>query len=520
MQDFSDSGVDGAMGNNSSGPTPAVFYSPQYGVALGGRGLSPRPQVHSVADKVRLRRMGTRCKPARKYTAERDNRSTGSSDLSPSPYEANIRDSFYSTAESGFETLPEFNEEEDDSEGNERLSQSLRENYSVSSLKERNNRYILSLSGDNACSSPSGGKTVVDVLDNDGKSSSPSLPVVHTELVASSNKSSPAHRGNRIPDAHLLCARKYNHPHSEDYDYDPSLDASESIRSFNSSGEEWSWEDEDKDLSPFPLAHTAMTDSQFRQSLMQRIREWSTFAEEYGKSRSPTPDCSSPPHPHLMRRSRSLDHQLGEPVHVPDVYMSASEPIKVEDSTIKNLECLETEFHNIQDEFESITCKLHELIERGATEGTQQQSPIKQVPYPLPNHVHSPHRKSRPHSHNISPHHRPRTKWERMPSLARSDSSPSSRASSVEFSWDCGEMGGAGEAVGVGLREDEVSGLSRKIMGPCKDLTGLALEQDGDSEPGVGEFVCVHVSSFSVTTGVQHEFVCVLCLLLLLIMQT
>ena len=90
----------------------------------------------------------------------------------------------------------------------------------------------------------------------------------------------------------------------------------------------------------------------------------------------------------------------------------------------------------------------------------------------------------------------------------------------MEFSWDCGEMGGAGEAVGVGLREDEVSGLSRKIMGPCKDFTGLALEQDGDSEPGVGEFVCVHVSSFSVTTGVQHEFVCGLCLLLLLIMQT
>ena len=472
------------MGNNSSGPTPAVFYSPQYGVALGGKALSPRPQVHSVADNVRLRRMGTRCRPVRRYVAERDSRSTGSSDLSPSPYEANIRDSFYSTAESGFETLPEFNEEEE--EENERLSQSLRENYSVSSLKERNDRYFSSLSGDHTGSSPSGGKTVVDVLDNDGKSSGPSLPVVRTDFFASSNKSSPAHRGHRIPDAHLLSTKKYNHACSEDYDYDPSLDISESIRSLNSSGEEWSWEDEEKDVSPFPLSHTAMTDSQFRLSLMQRIREWSAFAEEYGKSRSPTPDCSSPPHPQLMRRSRSLDHQLGEPVLAPDVYMSVSEPIKVEDSTIKNLECLETEFHDIQDEFESITSKLHELIERGTTEGSQQQSPVKQICH-LPHHVHSPHHKSRPHSHTISPHHRHRTKWERMPSLARSDSSRSSRASSVEFSWDCGEMDGAGEAVGVGIREDEAAGLSHRVVDPCKDFAGLALEQDGESEQRVGE---------------------------------
>ena len=54
-------------------------------------------------------------------------------------------------------------------------------------------------------------------------------------------------------------------------------------------------------------------------------------------------------------------------------------------------------------------------------------------------------------------------------------------------------MDGAGEVVGVGFREEEVSGLSCKIMGTRKDFTGLALEQDGDSEPGVGECMCVCV---------------------------
>lgn len=489
------------MGNNSSGQTPAVYYSPQYGVALGGNGRSPQQQQHSVADNVRLRRMGTRRKPARRYTSERDSRSSGSSDLSPPSLNdaANIRDSFYSTAESGFETLPECNEDEEEEE-NEGLSQSLKENYSASSLKERNDRYFSSLSGDRAHSSPSGGKTVEEVsaLGNDGNGGGTSLPAVHTELVASSNKSSPAHRGGKLPDAHLLSAGKYNH--SEDYDYDPSLDPSESVRSFNSSGDEWSWEDEEKDSSPFPLAHTAMTDSQFRQSLMQRIREWSTFAEEYGKSRSPTPDCGSPLQAPRIRRSRSLDHQLGEPAFAAQGDMSPSEPIKVEDSTIKNLECLETEFHGIQDEFESITCKLHELIERGETEGgtaaEQRPLPVKPSPSHLPHHVHpSPHRKSRPHSHTSSPHHLPKTKWERMPSLARSDSSRSSRGSSVEFSWDCGEVGGGGEVDGAVEVKDEgvAAGLSSHgVVGPGGDYCpgSLTLEQDGESSLGVGK--CVH----------------------------
>ena len=48
-------------------------------------------------------------------------------------------------------------------------------------------------------------------------------------------------------------------------------------------------------------------------------------------------------------------------------------------------------------------------------------------------------------------------------------------------------MDGAGEAVGVGIREDEAAGLSHRVVDPCKDFAGLALEQDGESEQRVGE---------------------------------
>jgi hypothetical protein len=67
-----------------------------------------------------------------------------------------------------------------------------------------------------------------------------------------------------------------------------------------------------------------------------------------------------------------------------------------------------------------------------------------------------------------SPGHRaPRTKWERMPSVeARSDSS---RASSVEYSWDCGSGG------------EELPGpkVKGKVMGPGGDSQGTDVKDEG-----------------------------------------
>ncbi|PVD33777.1 hypothetical protein C0Q70_05037 [Pomacea canaliculata] len=365
LVDSSDSAVDGAMGNNSSGKTPSVFYSREYGVALGGKGLPSQRQAQPTADFTRLRRHGTRPKPQRKHLPERDIHEQNPTELNPSLYEANIRDSFYSTAESGFETLPECVEEEND----ESLSQSLQENFSASSLKERNER------------------------------------------------SSPMHSGSRVPDPHLLTVRRHHGcPRSDDFDYDQSLDASESICSFNSSLEDWSCDDEDRDgRSPVLHGHLGMSDTHFRQSLMQRIQEWSSFAEKYGKSRSPTPDPGL--QQRYIRRSRSLDRHLGEPAFVADLDMPSSEAIK--------------------DEFESITSKLHELIERGNGNSTEQPQAKVSLAH---NH---PHHHSRPHQNSV--YHRTRTKWERLPSAPRSDSSRSSRASSVDFSWDCGEIGAGGD---------------------------------------------------------------------------
>lgn len=439
IQDSSDSAVDGAMGNNSSGKTPSVFYSREYGVALGGKGLPSQRQAQPTADFTRLRRHGTRPKPQRKHLPERDIHEQNPTELNPSLYEANIRDSFYSTAESGFETLPECVEEEND----ESLSQSLQENFSASSLKERNERYFSAKTADHSGSSPSAGrKSCVNIAHEKSSEGLNYHSSQVQKLDASlspqkSSRSSPMHSGSRVPDPHLLTVRRHHGcPRSDDFDYDQSLDASESICSFNSSLEDWSCDDEDRDgRSPVLHGHLGMSDTHFRQSLMQRIQEWSSFAEKYGKSRSPTPDPGL--QQRYIRRSRSLDRHLGEPAFVADLDMPSSEAIKVEDTTTKNLETLETELHDIQDEFESITSKLHELIERGNGNSTEQPQAKVSLAH---NH---PHHHSRPHQNSV--YHRTRTKWERLPSAPRSDSSRSSRASSVDFSWDCGEIGAGGD---------------------------------------------------------------------------
>ena len=606
LQDSSDSEVDGAMGNNSSGASsPAVYYSPQYGVALGGKSLSPRQQMHIVADGARMRRHGTRRRPPRRllpldqenktpllqeeeeeeeeYTyphthisqhtdahsrhkdtvkdsyksrlpVDKDGRSTTSSDLSPSPlYEANIRDSFYSTAESGFETLPECNEnEDDDDDAHDELSLSLQENYSQSSLKERSDRYFPSYSeeggvpsnnhdgGDQANSSISGERTVIEGLGSESKSNSggdlsaiealsPHLQpkIIRSSMLPSSSKSSPAHKIGKVTDARLLAAVRKQQNFVETDDEQPlSVDTGSSVNSFSEEGEgEWCWDQEDQNPPEpvFPLARESMSDHEHHQQLMQRIHEWTAFAVNYVRSRSPTPECMSM-NSSFMRRSRSLDRHLGEPVYVPDVdEISPAEPMPVEDVTIKNLECLETECHDIQGEFESmlsITNKLQELIHKsdddvesesgtkhersGAlvnthTSGTDSKPDVSQsssVFHPIPHNIRGDsdsgnknflRDNSRDRTANIrgesvkdscrltsnsrhsSPSHQSqpvaiasggrgrtnarrntvRTRWERFPSVGgRSDDSRSSRASSVEYSWDCGEVGSKVKAMG------------------------------------------------------------------------
>lgn len=221
-------------------------------------------------------------------------------------------------------------------------------------------------------------------------------------------------------------------------EYDPSLDVSESIRSFNSSADDIDWEcDEDgRDrMSAVPHFQESLSDVQFKQSLMQRIHEWSNFAEEYNKSRSPTPDCYPV---RFVRRSRSLDRHIGDPSLILVGDPAESKPIEIEPTTEKNLESLEYELHDIQGEFESITSKLHELIEQGKGDlnKTASQKSSRQ------NNA-APGRGQRatsaPRSIETKQLRKMRTQWDHVPSSACSDSSRSSRASSVEYAWDLGD---------------------------------------------------------------------------------
>ena len=254
-------------------------------------------------------------------------------------------------------------------------------------------------------------------------------------------------------------------PLSDCADYE--LEASESIRSFNSSADEdidWNLEDYDDDvremMSTVPPLNQSLTDIQFKESLMQRIREWSSFAEEYNKSRSPTPG-SSPLR--FVRRSRSLDRHLGDPgsVLVSDAaeLAASKQLVELEPTTERNLETLEYELQDIQGEFESITSKLHELIEQGqenppASKSSTSSPQHQHIPKPLhshPGHIPSPLAQSQKlqhsqhHKHHSAPAargvesaklRRLRTRWQRVPSSACSTSSRSSRASSVEYAWD------------------------------------------------------------------------------------
>ncbi|RUS72833.1 hypothetical protein EGW08_019398 [Elysia chlorotica] len=275
-----------------------------------------------------------------------------------------------------------------------------------------------------------------------------------------SSESSPYHARHSKQDPSPLRSQASLDPPPDCGEFD--LDASESIRSFNSSADEdidWNLEDYDDDvcemMSSVPALNQPLTDSQFKQSLMQRIHEWSSFAEEYTKSRSPTPGASPL---RFVRRSRSLDRHLGDPASVlvsDAAELAASRQlVELEPTTERSLQTLEYELQDIQGEFESITSKLHQLIERsqespesptGANASFQSSmcppSPHTQSgpshnppaqPYPQASQQHQ-HKAQRLESARLR---RLRTKWQRVPSSACSTSSRGSRASSVEYAWD------------------------------------------------------------------------------------
>lgn len=374
-------------------------------------------------------------------------------------------------------------------------------------------------------------------------------PLVGSSFLSSetvcSNESSPYHACNLssphsrqhqspVPSAKMLPHVSTDPGHLSDCgDFD--LDASESIRSFNSSVDEdmdWNLQDYDDDvremMSAVPPLNQSLSDIQFKESLMQRIQEWSSFAEEYNKSRSPTPG-SSPLR--FVRRSRSLDRHLGDPGSVlmsDAAELAASKQlVEIEPTTERNLETLEYELQDIQGEFESITSKLHELIEQGQENpgGTYPASgvnPSSNSKSSSPHHHPSPHGQLRHSSplvsqaqgHKLQPHHkhhiagpsrgvesaklrRLRTKWQRVPSSVCSNSSRSSRASSVEYAWDLADYSATHLLAG----QTSIDNSSSNHTSPAK-----AAPAHGESLTGTGVEVINIVQPVSLATYAEQEW--------------
>ena len=220
-------------------------------------------------------------------------------------------------------------------------------------------------------------------------------------------------------------------------DTDLSQDFSESVSSFGSEEIDWDADIEsESQMTQMPEFQQSVSDIHFQQSLMQRIHEWSTFAEEYNKSQVPSTSRESSPFT-FVRRSKSLDRHLGDTsqILVSDCDISSPKPLEEEEEPVteKNLETLEYELQDIQGEFESITSKLHELIEQGeakakGTPKSSKNSPSHRSSFP-------PAQRHKTSLNSPSSIRKMRTKWH-VPSSACSDCSRSSRASSVEYAWD------------------------------------------------------------------------------------
>ncbi|KAK6191668.1 hypothetical protein SNE40_003296 [Patella caerulea] len=414
-----DSSTGFKMGNSSSSENnePPVHYSAQYGVAFG---TDYRKKKETITEGVRLRSKRRNRQPS--VQSDKDSAIGVSSELGQSFYsDAGFnRDSFYSTCttESGFENMQESYDESCEGCSRSRVP-SLKGTYSPRSYNDRHGKYIhehTAIPQPPTTSSQSvNNKTSVlscTIDEENSPSHSNSLP--RTVIEAESSPSS-------LPSESDTNWDKHDDKNMLHLDYDPSLDQSESLSKFSgcaSSLDSSSWDGDDKN-SPLPRKH-GPSDTQFRQSLMNRLKEWSNRSFDF-VSRSPTPEVEFTEG--LMRRSRSLDRQMSL-MTTPDCALFENETLG--GKTTENLEHIEDELHGIQDEFEEITSQINALINR-----SNSQEGVAESDGPITFRAQSPVAEQACYLVD-----RVRQHLEQSNSLPLTDSVSSSRASSVELSWD------------------------------------------------------------------------------------
>ncbi|XP_041366118.1 uncharacterized protein LOC121381083 isoform X2 [Gigantopelta aegis] len=441
--DNSDAESNENMGNTNSYSVAEAFYNPEFGVAFGTNrnykkkkpayGLNLINQ-HDVTDRKRPEGVIFRNRKPRQNSSEehsdRDSAIGGVSDLGQSFYsESGInRDSFYSTctAESGFENMPDSGEDGSSVSGrypfryrHTSSTHSMNVNFSPKSLKEKHMRY---LNG----SPHEGSSESLHSFEALEKSSVLLTP-------PSDDETSPAHVGHKT--GSHVCGEKRNglavdvsdRSRSPNVECDQLPDVSESLKSFsggtNSIGD-WSCDEEGEVLSPLRHIHTSLSDYQFKQSVLQRLHEWSSLSSEIYLSRSPTPDR---PHGYTMRRSRSLDRRMSDSFSMDcEIFENAS--IDFEESTTKNLELIEDELHDIQDEFSVITSKLGDLIRPRSVSLGKSDSESRTLTDDQP---------MSPITASIL--HKTLSRWERSPSISL-DSNRCSREGSIDLAWDLCEL--------------------------------------------------------------------------------
>ncbi|XP_046367969.2 uncharacterized protein LOC124143161 isoform X4 [Haliotis rufescens] len=424
----SDGAANADMGNVEGGKVcpPTSHDDSNYGVAFSKK--SDKCDITPDYDSVRMRKKGRR---QSSLNSDKDSAIGGASELGQSFYsDGGInRDSFYSTctAESGFENMPDnFDDASSVGEGYTlsrypSLSQSLQVNFSPKSLNNKNRQ-----SADVSYGSDEKSGITIQNGDTLDHSSILLTPPSEDEISPShSHLSGDRKNPSDSTTGHLQVDRS-DKSHSLSAEYDASLEISESLQSYSGgtgSLGDWSCDEEERDtMSPLPIIQESLSDYQFKQSLLQRLREWSSFSVD-DKSRSPTPERLTVSR--TLRRSRSLDRTMSD-VCTPDSELFDNELIDFSVHTTKNLEHIEDELQDIQDEFSMITSQLSDLIHRG-------DEPEKKP---------KEHRERSPMARRASEIvHRARTRWERSPSHSYSDSERSSREGSVELAWDLGDIG-------------------------------------------------------------------------------
>ena len=425
------------MGNTSSYPAISAFYNPEFGIAFGANyNFKKQKPVYGLNvinedDDIGRRPEGIvfRNRKIRRLSSEHSDRDSaigGVSDLGQSFYsESGVnRDSFYSTctAESGFENMPESWEDNTSVGGrypfrfrHPSSSHSMNVNFSPKSLKEKHMRYMSE-------NPPEGSSDSLHSLEILEKSSVLLTP-------PSDDEKSPTHVGHHSG-SHVHGEKRSTSSEkgqSLSAEFDQIHDLAESLKSFsggtNSIGD-WSCDDDGEALSPVPHIHTSLSDYQFKQSVLQRLHEWSSLSSENFHSRPPTPDRA---HGICVRRSQSLDRHISESYSL-DNEIFENTTIDFEEKTTKNLELIEDELHDIQDEFNVITSKLGDLIRQGSDSSEKSQPESRTLADDLP---------LSPITTTIV--QKTLSRWERSPSISL-DSNRCSREGSVDLAWDLCEL--------------------------------------------------------------------------------